>query len=247
MRRPVAPTALARLAASLLAFLLALAPASAADRALLNIIGYSEDGETFAFEEFGIQDGSGFAYSSLYVIDLAQDKWVSGTPFGAMGEDEEASLAEVRDAAMNKAADILGDYKITVPVELLTLTGDGVAGDKGTRANWSTPSCCGPGQTQADAFTLILETRGISSSEDYCKEMSPVGFTLSLQDQSGAKTLHEDGDTLPASRGCTLDYSIYAVVQPFDYVSGRRVAIIATYPYGFEGADRRFLAVPIDR
>ena len=68
----------------------------------------------------------------------------------------------------------------------------------------------------------------------------------------GARELHADGDTLPKSRRCTLDYTIYAVVQPFenywaDGFDSRRVAIIASYPFGFEGVDRRFLAVPIDR
>ena len=61
-----------------------------------------------------------------------------------------------------------------------------------------------------------------------------------------------DGDVLPSSRGCTLDYRIYAVVGPFSEYYGvdftaRRVAIIASYPFGFEGVNRRFLAVPIDR
>jgi hypothetical protein len=61
-----------------------------------------------------------------------------------------------------------------------------------------------------------------------------------------------DGDVLPSSRGCTLDYRIYAVVEPYGEYYGinfnaRRVAIIASYPFGFEGVDRRFLAVPIDK
>ena len=57
---------------------------------------------------------------------------------------------------------------------------------------------------------------------------------------------------LPGSRGCTLDYRLYAVIEPFrDYYADdftpRRVAIVASYPFGFEGVDRRFLVVPIDR
>ncbi len=54
----------ARLALSTIAALLALAsPSLAGDRAGIDFIGYSADGGFFAFEEFGIQDGSGFAYS----------------------------------------------------------------------------------------------------------------------------------------------------------------------------------------
>ena len=57
--------------------------------------------------------------------------------------------------------------------------------------------------------------------------------------------LHKDGDTLPKSRRCPQDYRLYAVVAPFEQFRPR-VAIISSYPFGFEGVDRRFLAVPID-
>jgi predicted secreted protein len=243
----------ARLAASLIVALLALAlPAAAADRALIEMLGYSEDGAYFAFEQFGIQDGSGFPFSQIFIVDLASDKWVAGTPVEARIDDETASLAEARAEAMNDAAPLLGKYEIAVPAQVLTLIGDGEA-ETGTRVSWSTPACCGPQQTQADMASLILETRGVTSKLSYCDtEMGPVGYSLSLQDQNGMRELHADGATIPDSRGCTLDYRIYAVVQPFenfyaeDFTS-RRVAIIASYPFGFEGVDRRFLAVPIDR
>jgi predicted secreted protein len=227
-------------------------PVHAADRALLNMLGYSEDGAYFAFEEFGIQDGSGFAFSTVYVVDLVHDKWTYGTPFDVVADSEDASLADVRANAVAKAKDKLKEYKIGVPVQILALLGDGIANDRTNRLHWSTPSCCGPGQVQADAFDLILETRGIASDEAYCQDMSAVGFNLYYQDESGKRDLHRDGDKLPKSRGCTLDYGLYAVVQPFSetYFEGftpRRVAIVASYPFGFEGVDRRFIAVPIDR
>lgn len=247
MKRNAGMAALVRLGASLLGLLALMLPALAADRALISFIGYSADGDKFAFEEYGVQDGSGFAFSNVYVIDLVNDTWISGTPFAAQAEDEGATLADIRAEALAKADDTLTKLDIGVPAQILMLIGDGVANDNGTRATWSTPSCCGPGQTQPDSFALMLETRGIGSTEDYCRDMSPVGFNLTYQDQNGVKDLHKDGDMLPKSRRCTLDYRLYAVVQPFDdYSGGRRVAIIASYPFGFEGVDRRFLAVPID-
>jgi hypothetical protein len=164
-----------------------------------------------------------------------------------VAKDEVTPLAAVRAEAVAKAKSKLDEYKIGVPVQILALIGDGAAGDSGLRVGWSTPACCGPGKTQADEFSLILETRGISSDDDYCKEMNPVGFNLFYQDQNGRTELHMDGDMLPKSRRCTLDYRIYAVVQPFEEFSGRRVAVIASYPFGFEGVDRRFLVVPIDK
>ncbi len=255
MQRHVVPAALGRLAGSLLAaLLLVLAlPAAAADRALIDMLGYSADGNMFAFEQFGIQDGSGFPFSSIFIIDLANDKWTAGTPFEARIDDEAASLGAVRAEAMAKAKATLDQYKISVPVEILALNGEGeFATDTGMRVHWSTPACCGAGVTQADAQSLILSLRSAQSEEAYCQDMNPVGYVLAYQDQNGVRELHADGDVLPKSRGCTLDYRIYAVVQPFseyygDGFTSRRVAVIATYPFGFEGVDRRFLAVPIDK
>jgi predicted secreted protein len=51
---------------------------------------------------------------------------------------------------------------------------------------------------------------------------------------------------LPKSRGCPTDYRLYAVVAPFQQAEPR-IALISSYPFGFEGPDRRFLAVPLDR
>lgn len=253
MRLNVVPVALGRLAASLVLLLGLVLPAAAADRALISFLGYSETGDQFAFEQYGIQDGSGFPYLSIFIIDLVQDKWVAGTPIEVRVDDEGASLAATRARAMTEAKAKLDEFSISVPVQILSLSGDGEMNGSGTRVHWSTPVCCGPQVTQADAASLILSTPPIASSEDYCTtDMNPVGYVLSFQDASGLRELHADGDMLPASRGCTLDYRIYAVVQPFegywsDGFTSRRVAIIASYPFGFEGVDRRFLAVPIDK
>jgi predicted secreted protein len=241
-----------RLVLTLLACLAAAWPAVAADRAMLNMLGYSADGRYFAFEQFGIQDGSGFAFSEVFVVDLVEDKWTSGTPFKAQAEDEATPLQQTRDAAMDKARAQLDAHGIGVPVQILALIGDGAAEQSGKRLTWSTPACCGPGDTQDDSQALVLSLRGITSKDDYCRDMSPSGYALDYQDGAALRRLHEDGDTLPASRGCTLDYRIYAVVQPYQDLylpnfESRRVAIIATYPFGFEGVDRRFLVVPIDR
>ncbi len=244
---------LARLAASLLLILGLALPTAAADRALINMLGYSADGSVFAFEQFGIQDGSGFPYSQIFLVDLVKDQWIGGTPFAVTIDNEEASLADARTQAVDKAKVALEKYRIEVPVEIVALIGEGeYSTDTGMRLHWSTPACCGAGMTQPDAQSLILETRGATSTEDYCKDMSPVGYNLYYQDKSGMRALHMDSDVLPASRGCTLDYRIHSVVQPYGEYYGidltpRRVAIIAYYPFGFEGVDRRFLVVPIDK
>jgi hypothetical protein len=83
-----------------------LATSQAAELAESAVIGYSVDGRYFAFEEFGIQDGSGFAYSNLFVIDLERDRWVPGTPVRRRGLDETERLFDVRAEAMAEAQPI---------------------------------------------------------------------------------------------------------------------------------------------
>ena len=172
--------ALVRLAASLFGLLMLLTPALAGDRALVNFIGYSEDGKYFAFEEYGTQDGSGLAYSSIYVIDLANDMWTYGTPFDARAPEEapDTPLAVVRAQALERAQESLKPRKVTQPVEILALLGEGVTGTDGKTMKFSTPVCCGPGQTQDDESTLSLETYSAKSTLDYCADFEPVGYEI---------------------------------------------------------------------
>jgi len=226
-------------------------PASAADNALLNVIGYSVDGHYFAFEEFGVHDGSGFAFSNVFVIDLKADSFVSGAPFAAVADDAHSDrpLADVRADAQKAATPALKRYAIGNPAEIWTLLGDGVGKMDGKTMSWSIPNCCTPGSTEDKVFSLKLTTFNMPATTE-CDSMigaPPLGFALSLSDNSGpaVSEIHRD-KSLPKSRGCTEDYRLYAVVAPFNDVD-HLVAIVSYYPFGFEGTDQRFLAVPIDR
>nr|WP_272210755.1 DUF2259 domain-containing protein [Marinicella sp. W31]MDC2876669.1 DUF2259 domain-containing protein [Marinicella sp. W31] len=41
--------------------------ATAGDFATFTPLGFSDDGSVFAFEEFGVEDGSGFPYSNIFL------------------------------------------------------------------------------------------------------------------------------------------------------------------------------------
>src|SRR4051812_44181294 len=104
MRLNVVLAASARLAASLL--LLTAAPALAGDAAQFDPIGFSEDGRYFGYEEYGIQDGSGFPYDNIYVVDLIADKWV-GAPVRVRLDDDSAGVPQARQQAMTEAKAML--------------------------------------------------------------------------------------------------------------------------------------------
>ncbi|KKB07983.1 hypothetical protein VE26_15410 [Devosia chinhatensis] len=219
--------------------------ALAGDRALINYLGYSTDLRHFAFEEFGIQDGSGFAYANVYVIDLRTDSWVAGTPIRMRSDDQAVTLATIRAQAMTKAGAVLADLDIGVPVEIAALLGDGVPDADGKSLVFGAPayqpgSVSGRHELSLSAFP--------AEAANPCMDWfaaAPLGFELTLSEDGTARRVHRDA-ALPAARGCPQDYRLHSVVMPFGGLAlEHAVAIVSSYPGGFEGPDRRFLAVPL--
>jgi predicted secreted protein len=231
---------------ALLAVLLAL-PALAGDRASSNFIGFSQSGQYFAFEEYGYYDGSGFAYSSIYILDLNKDAWVKGSPFRLEASDEATPLDIIRARARTEAEPGLKSASINDPPEIAAMIGDGVPDTGATTLRFGVPSFSGPGSVVGD-FTLKLKTFPIGPEDGKCVEFlaeRPSGYALTLTGDGEDREIHRDA-ALPESRGCPEAYRLYAVVMPVeDSDISHAVAIISVFPYAFEGPDRRFLAVPI--
>lgn len=236
-----------RVASLLVGLVLAGSPAWAGDKGLIDFLGYSPDGRHFAFETFGVQDGSGFPYADVYVIDLVADKWVPGTPVSVRLDSEDFSLAEARAQAADKAEAVLKRFSITEPVEILALNGDGAADADYTRLRFGTPGY-GLGEPRSDQ-TLRLDSFESTSSLP-CKDWfskTPLGLSLTLEEDSGERLIHRD-KRLPESRGCAVEYRLFGVVQPgWARDISSAVAIVSVYSGGFEGPDRRFIAVPIGK
>jgi predicted secreted protein len=225
----------------------AAAPALAGDRSLAEVIGYSPDGRYFAFEELGIHDGSGLAYSTIFVLDLEADAWVGGTPIRVRAEAEEQRLPAIRAEATAKAAEALAQFGIEKPAEVLAMIGDGaVDGGDGTRLGFGLPGY--QAGRVAERYELRL-TSFPATAPSPCKAWfgaEPLGYELVLVEGEEEQIIHRD-DRLPESRGCPLAYRLYGVVVPFDAGSLEdAVALISVYPGGFEGPDRRFVAVPLE-
>jgi predicted secreted protein len=223
-------------AAGILVGLSLMTPVLAGDRAAISLLGFSEDGRYFAFEEFGVQDGSGFPFSSIQVIDLVTDKWVAGAPFKARIDDETARQADARSEAAAQANGPMADAGISVPAEFIALNGDGEPMD-----GKSLPyGGVGYGFDQPrDVRVVTLETLPLPAPKG-CPEQPGTSYAGFALQQSGVE-LHRDA-SIPASRACPMDYRIYGIVAPFG--GEPSVAIVSVYSLGFEGPDRRFIAVP---
>ena len=236
-----------RLVVSFFVLLIGAFPALAGDRAALDLIGYSEDTRYFAFEEFGVLDGSGFPYSSIYIVDLSNDSWVVGTPIKLVAKDENQTLQQVRADVLAEAADEIEEFSIHLPAELVALVGDGAPDNDGTRLRFGSPGY-DPGSVSGNSELQLTShpTSAIAPCGEWFS-IDPLGYELSLADGGSRRLIHRDA-TLPRSRGCPTGYRLYGVALPFMAQSTEAaVALISVYPGGFEGPDRRFIAVPLGR
>jgi predicted secreted protein len=73
----------------------------------------------------------------------------------------------------------------------------------------------------------------------------PTGFRLTISNLTSNDTaiLHED-DSIPRSRGCPITYRISRIVAPDAWPVEQVVVVLSVLRHGFEGADRRFIAIP---
>ncbi|QPC93406.1 DUF2259 domain-containing protein [Mesorhizobium sp. INR15] len=231
------------LAISLLAQFSTPLAAHAGDVAELEILGFSKDGGVFAFEEYGVQDGSGFPYANRYYIDTSDDSFLKGTPIRVQIEDEAATLEAARLQARQKGEAIVKQAELT--------------SNKGITAGFNPVT-----ELSADPHRIVVNPRPIFSPVDQplefrldelgmnntagCESQGEInGFRLlriEAQDGGTTKLLHED-KSIPKSRGCPNGYRIGAV-QTFSMDSLSAYAVlIAVRQYGFEGPDFRWIAV----
>lgn len=231
---------------TLLAQVLFLSTARAGDVAELEILGFTKDGGVFAFEEYGVHDGSGFPYANRYYIDTHTDEFLPGTPIRVRIEDEAADLATVRKQAREKGEAIVGQAELTE--------------NRGITAGLNPVT-----ELSADPLRMVVNPRPIFSPVDrplefrldpiamnnlpgmeVCNSQGEINgfrlFRIEAEDGGQTRLLHED-KSIPKSRGCPYAYAIGGV-QTFAMEGLSAFAVlIAVRQYGFEGPDFRWIAV----
>lgn len=231
--------------ATVIGFLLTLlaGPSVAGDVAALEILGFSRGGGVFAFEEYGVQDGSGFPYANRFYIDTTTDTFLPGTPIRVRIDDETAGLDTVRQQARQKGEAI-------VPQAELTANRGFTAG-----LNPVTELSADPHRMAVNPRPIVapvdpplefrLEELRLAGTE-FCESIGEIrGFRLlRVGADAGAETVtvHEDR-SIPASRGCPEGYGIGGI-QTYDMNSLSAYAVLIWIRrYGFEGPDYRWIAV----
>jgi predicted secreted protein len=225
----------------------------AADAAERQILGFSPDGRYFAFEQYGVQDGSGFPYSEIFIIDLDKDRWLEGTPVRVRLENESQALGEAREKALSEARKFLAGTRIedngrvlaSNPVNQIVENPQHLV----FRSHYTSLGHLEPvGEADEDVITLTVEDMVLPTPVACPIGDTPLaGFVLKARRGSeSVNEVHRD-KSIPPSRGCPLKYSLSDAVAyaSTDGRVQRLVALVNVFSFGFEGADRRFIAVPV--
>ncbi|MBX3577115.1 MAG: DUF2259 domain-containing protein [Rhizobiaceae bacterium] len=234
-----------RLARVFALLLLPFAPARAlaGDAASVEILGFTPDGAVFAFEEYGVQDGSGFPYASRYYIDTRDDSFLPGTPVRVTIEDEAASVADARAQAKTLGQKVFPDTTLaanrghTAGFNAVTeLSADPTRMTVNPRPVF--PPVDDPLEFRLEAFAV--------EPPDHCQGLDGiVGFRLLKLRPVAGQTVdlrHED-ERIPRSRGCPTGYRL-AGIQTFYPERGTPAyaVLIAVAGWGFEGPNHRWIA-----
>lgn len=229
---------------ALLASLVSMPPAAAGDAAQLEILGFSADGGVFAFEEYGIQDGSGFPYANRFYIRTADDSFVPGTPVRVRMEDEAATVEAARGQARERGEAVVAAAELEE--------------NRGFTAAMNPVT-----ELSADPSRLMVNPRPVFPPIDqplefrleeipfgevaHCEGLGEMrGFRLLRIDAAAGgvtELLHEDG-AVPESRGCPTGYALGGVqTLSIGQALTAYAVLIAVRRVGFEGPDHRWIAV----
>ena len=216
--------------------------AFAGDYATLNFIGFSSNGSYMAFEEYGIQDGSGFAYSNIYFIETAKNTMASPMVQVVL-EDEFATEKMARARSAARAAKKLkqfgivrgntGKHVVSHLINDLTFDKDNLAADVTFAEEIGSMYKQGEFDLKLNPVKIVTK-----ECEPYDYETFMMDLTLTNKDDNSVKTLQKD-TTLPKSRGCAHGYRI----QDVYLYKGAVAVFISVFTQGFEGPDMRFMAV----
>jgi len=241
---------------------LAASGANAGDVAWSQVIGFSADGRYVAFEEYGVQDGSGFPYANLYVIDVAANDWVAGSPIRILIDDTEmdedtlwrTGVQAARERAMQQAQPVLASHGVIPGNTGITLVHHPLSDLAAAphEASFSIGAAYAPDWTR-DSNLLRLTERQASSAECERYDLGPTAiFTLELSRDGEAPVTLQRDTRLSASRNCPTRYRIHSVIAYAHGVhdqsqccgsSYSMLVLIAMAKFGFEGSDWRYLGV----
>jgi predicted secreted protein len=214
--------------------------ALAGDYAERRIIGFSANGAYFAFEQFGVQDGSGFPYSDIFIVNIENDIWAGGSPFRVQLNDDTQGVNAARAASANMAASAIASLGIRDSGTLLASNPITESGANPLQVSFRPTPYFGT-KWQLNLNEFPLSTSGCSGFEENIRGFS---LTLTTEDGQPPRELHQD-HSIPSSRKCPINYGISDVILHGNYnATSQLVVLVRVLSVGFEGPDMRYIAIP---
>tara|TARA_R110002050_G_scaffold156852_2_gene284885 strand:+ start:29712 stop:30443 length:732 start_codon:yes stop_codon:yes gene_type:complete len=228
----------------LIAICLARSAAQAGEFAEFRPLGFSADGRVFAFEEFGVQDGSGFAFANRFFIDTVSDTFIPGSTVRVVIEDDTKSIGDARTEAESRSAALVARYDLSANPGVIAAFNplselDGAAHHLRYTPFSMEPQPFGP-------YEVTLQEVELPSSS-LCRDIADTstGFRLELTQINGrpsSMVLHDD-TSVPQSRGCPLSYRIGGAITHLAGGVSTHAVLVLVLSIGFEGENGRWIAV----
>lgn len=210
-------------------------------------IGFSPDGKYFAFVQYGIQDGSGFAYAEAAIVNVDSNQFALKKRV-VIETEAQVSATVARDMAIRQLS--LTKYRIQSGKNL----GRDLLVRLPTDHSEYGPAIFsydfwaeGGASTTIPKYEVLLESKAAEDTTEgkWCSEFlagSPQMLKLSLAGKEatdGSIQVLQDDQKLPASRGCAFDYRVSSVTT----FQGKIAVGVRYSQVGFEGPDVRTLII----
>ena len=221
-----------------------------AQNSQVNPIGYSAKGRYFAYEEYGLNEDTDIAYSTIYIIDLIQISHVVGTPVTFEDSLKNQSLLSIRAKALSDAQLFLNSIQISQPAIIANISGDGQLDGEKEQLDFGIPILGAGSETErriAGRYTLSLDVFETASTIrcDQFSQTPPMGFALKLANFGAAIEIYRD-KVLARSRECPFNYELIAIILPYNATDiADSVGLVSADTYGPQGKSRHFLAIPL--
>mgnify|MGYP003663598642 CR=1 FL=1 len=229
---------------ALLALIMSGVPAYAAEFSEVRPIGFSADGSVFAFEEFGVQDGSGFPFANRFFIETATDKFLPGSTVRVILRDEEKTAADARAAAADQSSNLEEKYSFLANPGVIAAFNPLSELDSDAHQLRYLPLSVVPEFFRPYTARLTEKTLPSSAPCDAMTE-TKLGFRLEMTEVEGEPAsilLHED-TSLPKSRYCPTTYRLGGVVTHYADGVWTHAFMVLFQSFGFEGEHGRWIAV----
>ncbi|MCK5786620.1 MAG: hypothetical protein KAH54_08700 [Candidatus Sabulitectum sp.] len=216
--------------------------ALSSDQAWFRMLGFSEDGEYAAWEMGGIQDGSGFQWIELEILDTGSSAQVERYRY--VWDELVDELPDEEDVASIdlEILDICREYGIQPgsyesPLVLHPMTDLGVSGDSVAFCLESyTPNY------NSGEILMILSLLTAEIEQGYPEWFPPPAMPVLHVVEDGATALFFSGKLVQERFSLDFSYSIAAVYRN-PVVCNSLLVVLHSIRPGFEGPDGRFRVV----